>query len=155
MKNLSLLLVLFIFVSSCKKVKDEAATQDFLQGKWQSQLDPATLYFAGCNYKLEFQQDSFFCEWDYFTDVVEVDDCYPRKNKNFIAGSFSLAMENINFDGQFVDSIFNNLNSDTCRKMGVYNITNGIIKRGDTLLIEMPFSFQVSSTKENLKFIKQ
>ncbi|MGB1315271.1 MAG: hypothetical protein ACPG4Y_04570 [Chitinophagales bacterium] len=155
MKNIILLFILIASIMSCKKDNENLITKEFIKGKWKSQLDANVVYFAGSNYDIEFFQDSFICERNYFTDQVEVNDCYPEKNKNFIAGQYYITEFYLNLEGNFVDATYKNLNTDTCRKIGKYEYSNKMKRNGDTLIVEMPFSSLVSNKKDEIKFLKE
>lgn len=147
--------VLLLISTSCQKAKEKNTSKEFLQGTWKNYTDPNTFYFAGSSYNFTFKQDSFFCKWYYYTDALIVNDpCDGRQYFNYIAGAYELNEDKIILDGQYVADDYAWLNTDTCSKIGSYAQVNKIVQKGDTLIIDLPFSLEMNFNK-TFKFLKE
>jgi hypothetical protein len=116
----------------CNK-KDKNLTAKDIVGTWQEQETSGT--FAGATCRFTFRSDdSFFAKVVAYTDVIDSSNPCVGNPVSYIKGSFSVAGNQIRFDGAYFDSTYI-IPLSNCAGRTTYQAQYISLYKGDELIL--------------------
>lgn len=133
MKSCLLLALIGILAfPGCTK-KDKDLTAKDIVGTWQEQETSGS--FAGTTCRFTFRSDdSFFAKVVAYTDAIDSSNPCVVQPDSYIKGSYSVAGNEISFNGSYFDSTYLTPSS-SCAGMTTYHAQYISIYKGDELIL--------------------